>query len=64
MLVGKGAVYTANAPFWMKYRTASGALIVDDSGIRRHFLRFGKPAMRAGDDRVQVDIQMGITTSF
>ena len=50
MLTGKRAEDTTNACFGTKYRAATGALVKDDSGIRRHLLGFRKPALRTGDD--------------
>jgi hypothetical protein len=50
MLIGKRAEDTTNACFGTKDRATTGALVKDDSNIRRHWLGFRKPALRAGDD--------------
>jgi hypothetical protein len=54
MLVGVGAEDTAVSCFGAQDDATTGAAVDNHSGVGRHLLGFDKPALRAGDDGVQV----------
>ena len=55
MFIAIGIIDTANSCFRSKDRATTGTMIHDDSGVGRHLLLFGKTALWAGNDSVQLD---------